>query len=219
MKLAASTGGSLLICVAIFCLYTVTMPAWAKQPPSSSADVTKAVRFTQQGIPWYEGEQRKTAWLNPQLIAEFDTGSIQERTLSETYPGAIVSQQPEAHIRIWRLPAGFDAASVVDELNSSSPQGVKYSPVFHDTPSPASRMCALPGNIIVYFNEGWTENSINQWIDARDLRIVRRLAMASTVIVFQTGPGLAALELANSLRGSDAVSAAFPDWWHESVSR
>jgi len=219
MKLAGSTGGSLLISAAIFCLCTATNSTWAKQPDLSGADVTKAVRGTPQGMIWYEGEQRKTAWLNPQLIAEFVPESVQESAVSESYPGAILLRQPEAHIRIWQLPVGIYTTSVLDDLNSRAQQGVKYSPVFHDAPSPASRMCALPGNIIVYFNEGLTEESIGQWIEANKLRIVRRLSMGSSVIVFQTGPGLAALELANSLRGTDAVSAAFPDWWHESVSR
>jgi hypothetical protein len=214
-----STGHSWLASVVIFWLCTVATPTWAQQPLLSSPIVTKAVRFAQQGHRWYDGEHLKTAWLNPKLVAEFPPGAAQESPVSGPYPGAIVLEQPSAHIRIWRLPVGIDAVSVLNDLDSRPNQAAKYSPVFHDAPSPASRMRTLPGNIIVYFNQGWNEETISQWIQAHKLRIVRRLAIGPAAFVFQTGPGLEGLELANSLQGTDEVIAAFPDWWHETVSR
>ena len=132
---------------------------------------------------------------------------------------AVVLDHPGAHIRIWRLPDGIDSGSVLESLNSGAEQAVKYSPVFHDAPGPASRMRALPGNIIVYFNPEWDRKTISQWLAARELLVVHQLANGSAAYVLKTGPGLEALELANTLHETDGVNAAFPDWWHETVTR
>ncbi len=219
MILTGLTGHSLLVGAGIFCLCIAANSTWAQQPPLSSVGVTKAGRFAQQGSHWYEGEHRKTAWLNPELIAEFPTGVARESLVFELYPAAILLEQPAAHIRIWRLPVGIDAVSVLDDLNSRPDQAAKYSPVFHDAPGPESRMRALPGNIIVYFNPEWDTRAINQWVAAQELLIVRQLASGPATYVLESGPGLEALELANRLKGTDEVIAVFPDWWHETVSR
>lgn len=214
-----STGRSWLAGVVIFWFCTLAIPTWAQQGPSKSGSgLGKSGRFT-QCYDWHEGERRKTVCLNPELIAEFHAGAAQESPISALYPGTIVLEQPAAHVRIWRLPVGIDAGPVLDKLNSGEDQAVKYSPVFHDAPSPASRMRALPGNIIVYFNPDWDRHAINQWVSARELLIVRQLASGPATYVLETGPGLEALDLANRLHETVEVNAAFPDWWHETVTR
>jgi len=211
-------GRSFLLGAVVIWLCSITIPAYAQQPPLSGAGMTKAGRFT-QGYDWHEGERRKTVWLNPDLVAEFHTGAVQTGPVTALYPGAVVLEQHGSNIRIWRLPVGIDTLSVLDMLNSRADQGVKYSPVFHDAPGPASRMRALPGNIIVYFNPGWDRNNINQWVAAQNLGIVHQLANDPAAYVLKTGPGLEALDLANTLHETGEVNAAIPDWWHETVTR
>lgn len=218
MKYLSLSARCLLASAAVFCLCSIAMPSWAEEIPISGAGLTKTGRLT-QSYDWYEGERRKTVWLNPDLIAEFHTGAAQESPISALYPEAILLGHPGAHIRIWGLPDGIDSGSVLERLNSGVEQAVKYSPVFHDAPGPASRMRALPGNIIVYFNPEWDKKTISQWLAMRELLIVHPLANGSAAYVLKTGPGLEALELANTLHETDGVNAAFPDWWHETVTR
>ncbi len=212
------TGRCLLVSAAVFWLCSIAMLSWAGETPVTGAGLGKTGRFT-QSYDWYEGERRNTVWLNPGLIAEFHAGAAQESPISALYPDALLLDHPGAHIRIWRLPGGIDSGSVLESLNSGAEQAVKYSPVFHDAPSPASRMRALPGNIIVYFNPEWDKKTISQWVAAHELLVVHQLASGSPAYVLKTGPGLEALELANTLHETDGVNAAFPDWWHETVTR
>lgn len=218
MKCFSLTGRCLLASAVVFWLCSVAILSWAQQPPLSGAGMTKAGRFT-QSYDWHEGERRITAWLNPDLIAEFHTGAVPVSPLSGLYPGAVVQEQYGENIRIWRLPVGVDTGAVLDNLNSGVDNVVKYSPVFHDAPGPASRMRALPGNIIIYFNPEWDRKTISQWLAARELLVVHRLAHGSAAYVLKTGPGMEALELANTLHDTDGVIAAFPDWWHATVTR
>lgn len=218
MKYYSLTGRCLLASAAVIWLCSITILSWAGGTPITGAGLTKAVRFT-QSYDWYEGERRSTVWLNPNLIAEFHAGAAEESPVSVLYPDAKLLDHPGAHIRIWRLPEGIDSGPVTENLNSGADQTVKYSPIFHDAPGPASRKRALPGNIIIYFNPEWNKLTIKQWIAARELLIVSQLAHGPNAYVLKTGPGLEALELANSLHETDGVNAAFPDWWHETVTR
>lgn len=204
--------------VAFFWLFTSVMPLAAQEAPVTGTGLTKAGRLT-QSYTWYEGERRKTVWLNPGLIAEFPAAATQQSPIPGLYARAVLIRSPGSHIRLWRLPEGLDPASVLRNLNSQGVQSAKYSPVLHDAPGPTARMRALPGNIIVYFNPAWDRQAISQWVTAHGLRVVRRLAIGPRAYVLDTGPGLEALDLANTLYETGDVVAAFPDWWQEAVTR
>ena len=172
---------------------------------------------------WHDGEKARTIWLNPKLIIEFDSTARERSVIGRIYPQAKSTNGPserEHGVRIWRVEpdARVDAREMVKTLMAQVP-GARFSPVFHDGPSPESRMRALPGNVIVYPKHRWNAELAERWAAAHDLEIVRFLNIGPGVIVVRSAPGLAALDLANALSEDVDVSTAFPDWWQEAVVR
>lgn len=172
---------------------------------------------------WHDGERVRTIWLNPRLIVEFDSPAREKSVIGRIYPQAKLLNgltKRDQGVRIWRVEpdAQLDARDMVKSLMAQAP-GARYSPVFHDGPSPGSRMRALPGNVIVYPKQRWNAELAEHWASAHDLEIVRFLDIGPGVIVVRSAPGLAALDLANSLSKHANVLTAFPDWWQEAVVR
>jgi hypothetical protein len=172
-----------------------------------------------QSYTWYDGEREQTVWINPALVAEFNPSTTEDKSaLKQVQPSARALPGKGAGMRLWQLDGATAPAGMMRSLNTGHPQG-KYSPVLHDTPSSAGRMRALPGNIIVYFNPTWSEAQISAWIGSRGLNVVKKLDIGTNIYIIKTDPGLAALELANTLYRSGEVVAAFPDWWQETATR
>lgn len=172
-----------------------------------------------QTYTWYDGEREHTVWINPALVAEFNPPSTEDKSaLQQALPAARALPGKSAGMRLWQLDGSTTPAGMSRALNTRHPQG-KYSPVLHDSPTAASRMRALPGNIIVYLNPVWSEARVSAWLQSRGLVVVKKLEIGTNIYILKTDPGLAALELANTLYRSGEVVAAFPDWWQETVAR
>lgn len=167
---------------------------------------------------WHDGQQMRTVWLNPEMVVEFAPGAAAASAMRRAYPDAAIVAQARRGARIWRIPPQADAQAAVDRLRAIWPKGI-FSPVFHDAPATTARIRALPGNIIVYLDPSWSADKAERWVAERGLTIVRQLEIATNVFVLKTGPGLEALQRANSLYASGEVIAAFPDWWLETEVR
>jgi len=76
-------------------------------------------------------------------------------------------------------------------------------------------MRALPGNIIITLDPVWDAATVTAWLQKRNMEVVKKLEIGPNIYVIKTGPGLEALETANTLYQSGEVKAAFPDWWQE----
>ena len=165
-----------------------------------------------QTYTWYDGQREHTVWINPTLVAEFDPPDEEAKSaLKLAQPGAQALPGKGVGMRLWQLDSKTtNSAGMSRSLNSAHPQG-KYSPILHDTPSGASQMRALPGNIIVYLKPTWSDAQINTWLQSRGLEVVKKLDIGTNIYILKTEPGLAALELANTLYQSGEVVAAFPD--------
>ena len=171
-----------------------------------------------QAYTWYDGDREQQVWLNPQVIAEFNPGLQGEGSIMSADAAARVmpTKHEQAAVRLWKL--GDTAENAIRNLRSIYPQG-KFSAVLHDGPSDTGRMRALPGNIIIYLDSQWNETAVNNWLSAHRLETVKKLEIGLNIYVIKTGPGIEALETANSLYLSGEVIAAFPDWWQEVSTR
>ena len=167
---------------------------------------------------WYDGSQKTPIWLNPGLIAEFNPNPAGQAAVKKKLPGVILHSKQPPSMRLWQIEAGVEPVSTTRSLNESHPE-VRISPVLHDGPSGSSRMRALPGNIIIYMDPKWDEKTVNKWADSHNLTIVKKMGVGRNAYIIKTGPGIAALETANSIYESGEVLAAFPDWWEEVVKR
>ena len=212
-----------LFAVLVFCGCAVSEATAA----GGKLDAVQGYRDTAASLTekytWNDGERVRTIWLNPSLFVEFDSSARNRRVIGRTYPQAKTSNGPserEHGVRIWRVEPvpGLDSREMVKTLTTQAP-GARFSPVFHDGPSPESRMRAMPGNVIVYPKHKWNAELAERWASAHNLEIVRFLDIGPGVIVVRSAPGLAALELANDLSKQGNVLTAFPDWWQEAVVR
>src|SRR5690606_14606405 len=95
----------------------------------------------------------------------------------------------------------------------------QVSPVLRDAPSTAAPMRALPGQIIVYLDPGWSEPEARAWLQDHGLDAIQQLDFDPNVFLLRSGPGLAAPQLGNRLREQPGVVAAMPDWWQELETR
>jgi hypothetical protein len=172
-----------------------------------------------QSYVWYDGQQKRTVWLNANLAADFQNDSVQTSQLKKTYPKASVILNYRS-ARIWQLPTQTHSGDT-PPTNEESPRPVPsgYSPVFHDSANETSRIRALPGDIIVYLNPAWSNDKIMQWMNSRSLEIIKKIDIRASAYIVKTEPGMQALQIANTLFESGDVVAAFPDWWLESTTR
>jgi hypothetical protein len=213
----------LLVAILALCGYVVSEVTAAGGKLDASPGYGATATPLSETYTWHDGERTRTIWLNPRRFVEFDSPARERSVVGRIYPQAKPlngSTEPKRGVRIWRVEpdARLDARDMVKTLMASAP-GTRFSPVFHDGPSPDSPMRAMPGNVLVYPKQRWNVELAERWAAAHNLEIARFLDIGPGVIVVRSAPGLAALELANALSGYGDVSAAFPDWWQEAVVR
>lgn len=161
---------------------------------------------------WYDGKQQEhRVWVNPTLVAEINPTPAGDNALKSAFPD--MRQVPSRYrgIRLWEFNPETQMDKIISRAQSSDSAG-RYFQVMHDSPSGSAPIRLALGNIIVHFNPEWSESAVQQWAAARKLQILRKLESGPNNYLIQSGPGLDALNLANSLHQSSGVTAAFPDW-------
>jgi hypothetical protein len=211
MKIYKTIVGKILTTVLFACLSLNVACA-----PVSKISTSTTNNTLTQAYVWYDGDREQKIWMNPQLVADFSQGAEKQNALQAGSVAAtpLQTKQRQANMRLWKLGSvsATAASDAIQSLQSRQSAG-KYSPVFHDGSGSAASMRALPGNIIVYLNPAWDGTLVDAWVKKRKLEIVKKLDIGPNIYVIKTGPGLEALDTANSLYKSGEVTAAFPDWW------
>ena len=152
---------------------------------------------------YYNGAVRQAITLDSTRSAEFahSASALAARSLASTSNWQFVTLRP--------VPAGVTAAAGVG----------RTSPVFREGDSPAGRLMALPGGVMVEFKPDWTPAQIGDWLSARVLTVDQRLGIAGNWYVIHSAPGWPALDLANAIHESGDVVSASPNWWKETTPR
>lgn len=167
-----------------------------------------------QSFVWYDGDQRRTVYMDPALVAEFTAPSDERSAVKSAFPNARQMAAGQTVVRIWKLSKPVDSSRAMSVMQSAATSD-QVSPVFRDLNFAAGPKRALPGNVIVYLDPAWGEARIQQWLGRQELKVVRRASWGDNVYIIKTGAGLDALETANRLYQSGEVLAASPDWWVE----
>ena len=154
---------------------------------------------------YFDGDTQRTITLDTSLVAVItpipETGSAQARSVGEgASPAPLVQLQPA-------------------NQSVAKGAGTHTSPVYREGNSPAGRLMALPGGVVVKFNTDWTDAQVRAWAQAKGLAVAQRLGTTSNWYLIATAPGSAALELANSLKAGGEVLAAMPNWWKQTAAR
>lgn len=93
------------------------------------------------------------------------------------------------------------------------------TPVYREGTSPAGRLMALPGGVLVKLDPSWTDTQARAWAAGKGLSVSQRLDISGNWYLLATAPGNASLELANQLHASGEVLAATPNWWKQTPPR
>lgn len=169
--------------------------------------------------PWHDGDARREAWLDPELVAEHRPSPAGKNALARLAPGARELASPTATVRLWQLSAADPRSPELCAELATAGLAARFSPVFHPTSTPGGARTSLAGGVLVAFRADLGAADAEAWIASRGLRLLRRIDLATPAYVLDSPPGLAALELANELHADPATRWATPDWWLEPVIR
>ncbi|MBX3325916.1 MAG: hypothetical protein U0223_11555 [Nitrospira sp.] len=182
--------------------------------PARASEQTggKRAEQLQMSYAWYdEKQQEHRVWLNPALVAEINPTPGGDDVLKDA--SSDMHEVPSRYrgIRLWAINQETQMDKAVSRAQSSD-SAHRYYQVMHDVPYGSAPVRLALGNIIVHLSSEWSESAVQQWAAARKLRILRRLPSGPNNYVIQSGPGLDAINLANSLHELPGVTAAFPNW-------
>lgn len=157
--------------------------------------------------------------------AHYFDGNTQRTITLDSSQVAIITPIPEAGgAQARSIGAGGSTPAPLVQLQPASQPvakgaGTHTSPVYREGNSPAGRLMALPGGVVVKFNADWSDAQVRAWAQAKGLTVAQRLGTTDNWYLIATAPGSAALELANSLQASGEVLAATPNWWKQTAAR
>lgn len=158
-----------------------------------------------QDSHYFDGAQRRAVTLQPDLVAQFTPRSDHASALA----AGTAALAGDSLMRIVRRP------SVVSRTTTSSDD----SPVYREGNSPAGRLMALPGGVLLKFQPDWTRERIDSWLAAQGLAVTRPLAQGDHWFFVATPPGRAALDTANRLHETGELLVALPNWWRQTQTR
>ncbi len=172
--------------------------------PAKSETKAKLQQYT-----WYDGNQKRSVWLNPELLAEFRS-TTPATNQSNTEPSSKKANTTPTFIRFLAVKSSATALKSTDQ---------HLSPVFHTTASLSGTKKALPGNVIVQMKPDWTIDQIHTWFQQQNVTVIQPLTFAPNAFLIQSNAGLESLNLANRLYETGDVVLASPNWWQERAKR
>lgn len=160
---------------------------------------------------WFDGDRRLELRPVPELAVDFrgdrwHPSARQMRLITsvkEAYPGVL----------LYQLDPDLSATQQAVLFNPPS----AFSPVFEDS---GGLLKALPGEVTVIFKQGMSQKTIRTFwgtIEGINVEDVKPLGWHPQGYILQAAPGLAALNLANSLVGHPGIALVAPNWWRSGV--
>jgi len=168
-----------------------------KQKTSSGTEkVRKTYSFSEEGM-------ERTIVLEPELLAEFGSGSI-----GKAHSRSVEPREFRGGAKIWNI----SGSSLSRDLSQGrTAVGAELSPVYSEN----GRLMAFPGGILVQLKAG---KNCQNWASGKSLKLGEQSAVPS-ICQIPTASGNAALDLANSLKNDPDVKSAVPNLWMESSHR
>jgi hypothetical protein len=167
-------------------------------------------------IGYYDGDEKRTAWISPDLVAEFAPSDAGRAAVLAADADAAEVEIAQKDVRIWRVRAPQGTPELARSAGAGS---VRLSPVLHDAPVAGRPLRALPGGVIATFPSEWDRPRIDAWVAARELKVESQVIQGANVYLVATPPGLAAIRVANSLHESGEIVSATPNFWVQVSAR
>ena len=166
---------------------------------------------------WYDGDEKRSVWVNPELIAEFNVQTEKNTQLSASDVTKKANTQA-VFVRFLNIgEEGVTTQRIEKGINQNN--NTRISPVLHDVASTSGVKKALPGNVLVQMKPDWSQEKINSWFEGHGLTAIKSLTFAPNTFLIQTKPGLDAIDTANRIYETGDVILSSPNWWQERVAR
>ena len=160
---------------------------------------------------WFDGDIKKTVWLQPDQIVEFGKGSHVKNA-----DNSAVSVFSGKNATIWKIQNRKMIRSVQAGKGINGVDPSKISPVFTSGKN-GGNPTALPGGIVICFNDGITKTEAMNFLNRNRLKLDKHLFGNYYAVKYQSG--IESLSRANELRGMTEVKQAFPSWWKAMETR
>jgi len=157
---------------------------------------------------WKYGKKASRVTVIEGMVIEFSPG--ENRSFNGPRKGMALMDRPSS--KTYRIYSVTDASAAAAIRSGKMPAGYgdNYTLLFRDQ---SGRTKALPGGVIVYFKKSLGSAAVEQWASDRGLAIVRKISSYHNSYLVRSAPGVASLELSNSLNSADRVVKASPNWW------
>ena len=159
-------------------------------------------------LRYHDGGVARTITLEPRWVADIQwppdatAGQAQAKTAAGT-------AKPASSVTLRRVGQPVARSATVTAT----------SPVYREGTSPAGRLMALPGGVIIKALPGWSEADVRSWASDQGLSIARPMNTGGGWYLMATAPGQPALTLANRLQAGGDVVFATPNWWRQTTTR
>lgn len=163
-----------------------------------------------QAYQWYDGDKKKTVYLDETMIADFNPQSA--ATTKAASNSGLTAARTTGGATLWKVTSGSTKSSL-STIKSANQPGA-YSPVFRSSQA-NGQTSALPGNVIVQFASDWDEAKVRQWVSEQGQSIASKASFGINFYILSTPPGMESLEIANRLYETGEVLLASPNWWKE----
>ena len=180
----------------------------------ATASVARAQQSTLVERVWYDGDAPRRIWMATDEIAVVFDGrnsprDAQSRFESATPDAALIKQ--DGPVAYYKVPPqqtpGQDVAAARRE------SGVRHaSQVFYQNPGNARSAMALSGEVIVAFRSDVSAQALDQIAKRFGITLSQKLDFAPNTFIFDARAASDSLDLANRIRGTDGVAAAYPNW-------
>ena len=161
-------------------------------------------------VHYYDGTQVRRLTLQPELRAEFNQGDSRRTTLAASADAVALKGVGDSLVRIVRVTRSSERLA-----NPAA----ESAAVYREGDSPAGRLMALPGGVLVKFKPDWSRAQIDAWVAARGLTTGRALPIGTNWFRIDTAPGLTSLETANAIFETGEVLSASPNWWMQTRAK
>ncbi len=161
---------------------------------------------------WYDGKRKRTIFQDNNIVAELITPGAGSTMKANMASAAAVGKQTSATVKLWDISAASDSKQSLSALSGTMKGSL--SPVFTNSKSGGGQRRALPGGILVTFNSDWNDKKVKQWVTAKGLTIKQKMNFGN-IYLLDSAPGMASLNMANSIYESGEVEGASPNWWQE----
>ncbi|MBI1872591.1 MAG: hypothetical protein HYS05_01720 [Acidobacteria bacterium] len=174
---------------------------------------------------WYEGQSGRRVWMAPDEMAivfdatVFDAIVVDAKGPSRreaqtrferTAPQAKLMRQ-DGPVAYYKLPP--DQSPRREAVAARREPGVRHAgPVFYQNPNNPRSAMALSGDIIVSFHTAPSAQALEHLAKRYGLTFVQALSYAPNTFIFDARSASDSLDLANTIRTSEGVAGAHPNW-------